>query len=237
MVHGQRFLDNGPQSSKRKPINLPLEEDSETVAEEKESSLLPLTAAISLPPSVSFTDMPLDLLLSQKEVSLEDTVISQLRSTNKNKLTILAGKAVETLHDCLSSSDKKVALAAANSVLDRDGIVKPSSLFSDEGSSFAPSVILGALVGAAKVMGLPVNDSLSKRTLAEMEMTSGNDTVSLRVASETSPTQPVLAAEEKETVVSRPPSKPPAKRAPKGSSLSSVDSTLPTELLDSLGGK
>lgn len=87
-------------------------------------------------------------------------------------------------------------------------------------------------------MGLPVNDSLSKRTLMEMEMTSGGDSVSLSVASETSRAE--RAPQEEETVVSNPPPKPAAKRAPKGASSplpSSPDSTLPSELLDSLGGK
>lgn len=109
-----------------------------------------------------------DLLLNSPSLVLADEDLSSIRSSSRQRLTLLTGKAVRTLEKGLDSVDMKVALTAANSILDRDGIVKPAMIFTED-SSFSPGIILSALLGAAKVFGANVSEDQIKRSVMEIE--------------------------------------------------------------------
>jgi len=196
-----------------------------------------------------------DMLLHNDLVSLDDSFLLSLRSSSRQKIALLTDKAVRTLSKGMDSGDLKIAIAAANSILDRDGLSKPQSIFSDD-SSFSPSVVLGALLGAAKVMGVPLDESSARRTLMEVEAKDGRSSVSVSLASETSPSPPPTTTTTSTTSPSSPPSDPvvtmtpsvrPASRAKRAVSSPTTPtnkkkkedresplSEIPSELLESL---
>ncbi len=132
---------------------------------------------------VSFESVDPDVVLAQDLVQLDESFILSLRSSSRQKIALLTDKAIRTLNRGLDSGDLKVAITAANSILDRDGLSKPQSIFTDD-SSFAPSVVLGALLGAAKVMGVSLDENSARKTLMEVEAKDGRSSVSVSLASE-----------------------------------------------------
>lgn len=203
--------------------------------EDTQTNLVPLPA----PPD---SDL---LLQGPPEVDLSPDHVETLRRSARSKLTLLTDKAVRTLDKGLDSKDLKVALTAAKDILDRDGVAAPKSILLDDTSGFSSSVLLGLLSGAAKVMGLPVDEAAVNRTLMEAKVS--KDEASFTVATESIPqpkanTHGAKNNRSEERNVTPPTAKPGPKRkaAPKKKDTPiSIAPEYPPEFLSALtsGGK
>ena len=216
--------------------------------ESQETNLaLPLEPA----PVADFSGTPLDipdtdlLLQGPPSIDLPPDSADVLRKSARSKLTLLTDKAVRTLDKGLDSKDLKVALSAAKEVLDRDGIAAPRTMLLDDSSGFSSSVLLGLLAGAAKVMGLPVDEATVQRTLMEAKVSKNEATFTMATESRPSPEPKAGPNEEAKEKPSQPIKNvtppPKAKHKPKRSSRkvdhpASAPTEYPPEFLSALSG-
>jgi hypothetical protein len=110
--------------------------------------------------------LPPELLL--ENLFLSASTADEIKAKAREGISFLIPKALSKVRRALDSPDPKISFDAAKDILDRSGLVKPQSIQIDT-SSLSQSAIFGALVGAAKIFSLPLEEGEVRRTLLQME--------------------------------------------------------------------